>query len=475
VRRPSLRLALGLQLLAVLTGCGQAPADERPSLVLVLADDQRFDTLSCAGGKHVQTPCLDKIAAEGAFFERAYVTTSLCCPARAGILTGLYAHKTQIRSNEDDAKFLASGLGFPELLQKEGYATGFFGKWHIPNPGAMPQPGFDRWVSFDGQGQYLDETFNIDGERRQLLGFNTDRLFDLALDWINEQGDRPYLAIISLKNLHRPPILPRRHRGSLANQEWPLPESAHDPVEELPAFVQRVRTTLRNRFFDDEGLTHEMSVRGYYQMMLSLDDNVGRLTAALDENGTAERTALFVTSDGGFMWGEHGLYRKRTAYEPSIHVPLLVRFPREIAAGTSLTDLALNVDIAPTMLDLAGAAIPSTYQGKSMRDLWGAGTQDWRKDLLYIDGWGKFVDGPQELAVCTQRYKYVRYRRDVVEEALFDLELDPDERDNIAGQTEHATRLAAMAQRMGELLVELEAPLTWMDAVEPGSAEHPGR
>jgi N-acetylglucosamine-6-sulfatase len=469
------RLALGLQFLALLTACGRGPADERPSLVLVLADDQRFDTLSCAGGKHVQTPCLDRIAAEGAFFERAYVTTSLCCPARAGIMTGLYAHKTRIRSNEDDADFLASGLGFPELLQEEGYATGFFGKWHIPNPGAMPQRGFDRWVSFDGQGQYIDETFNIDGERQQLPGFNTDRLFDLALEWIEEQGERPYLAIISVKNPHGPYIPPRRHRGSLADQDWSLPESAHDPVEELPAFIQRVRTTQRNRFFDEEGLTHEVTVRAYYQMMLSFDDNVGRLTAALDDNGTAERTALFVTSDGGFMWGEHGLYRKRTAYEPSIHVPLLVRFPREIAAGTALSELALNIDVAPTMLDLAGVAIPSTYQGRSMRPLWRTGASDWRQDLLYIDGWGRFVDGPQELAVCTQRYKYVRYRRGVVEEALFDLETDPDERHNIAGQEEQATRLAGMAQRMGELLVELEAPPTWMEAVEPGSAEHPGR
>jgi N-acetylglucosamine-6-sulfatase len=449
--------------------------DERPSLVLVLADDQRFDTLSCAGGTHVQTPCLDRIAAEGAFFERAYVTTSLCCPARAGILTSLYAHQTEIRSNEDDANFLASGLGFPELLQDAGYTTGFFGKWHIPNPGAMPQPGFDRWVSFDGQGQYVDEIFNIDGERKQLLGFNTDRLFDLALEWIEEQGERPYLAIISLKNLHRPPTLPKRHRNSLADQDWPLPESAHDPVEELPAFVQRVRTTLRNRFFDDEGLTHAISVRGYYQMMLSLDDNVGRLTDTLDENGTAERTALFVTSDGGFMWGEHGLYRKRTAYEPSIHVPLLVRFPREIEAGSRPTEMALNLDIAPTMLDLAGAPIPASYQGRSMRGLWGEGVPDWRKDLLYIDGWGKYVDGPQELAVCSYRYKYVRYRRGVVEEALFDLMADPDERRNLAMHKEHAPRLAGMAQRMRELLVELEAPATWMDAVQPGSAEKLGR
>jgi N-acetylglucosamine-6-sulfatase len=470
-----LRCVVGLQVLVLFSACGQSPVDERPSLVLVLADDQRFDTLSCAGGVHVQTPSLDQIAAQGAFFERAYVTTSLCCPARAGILTGLYAHQTQIRNNEDDVDFLASGLGFPELLQEAGYSTGFFGKWHIPNPGAMPQRGFDRWVSFDGQGQYIDETFNIDGERQQLPGFNTDRLFDLALEWIEEQGERPYLAIISLKNLHRPYIPPRRHRGSLADQDWSLPESAHDPVEELPAFIQRVRTTLRNRFFDDEGLTHEASVRGYYQMMLSFDDNVGRLSKALDENGTAQRTALFVTSDGGFMWGEHGLYRKRTAYEPSIHVPLLVRYPQEIAEGSTLSELVLNIDIAPTLLDLAGVPIPAVYQGRSLRPLWGAGALDWRKDLLYFDSWGKFMDGPQELAVCTARYKYVRYRRGEIEEALYDLETDPDERRNLAKQDEHASRLAMMAARMAELLVEFKAPPTWMDAVQPGSVKNPGR
>ncbi len=462
-------------LLALLPACGQSVVDERPNMLLVLTDDQRFDTLSCAGGEVVQTPSLDRIAAEGAFFERAYVTTSLCCPARAGILTGRYAHKTGIRNNEDAADFLASGLGFPELLQQAGYTTGFFGKWHIPNPDAAPQAGFDRWVSFEGQGQYMDEVFNIDGERKALPGFNTDRIFDLALEWIEEQGDGPYMAVISLKNLHRPPIPPVRHRGSLADRQWPLPASASDPLEQLPAFVQRVRTTLRNRFFDDEGLTHEIALRGYYQLMLSLDDNVGRLLKGLDDNGTAERTALFFTSDGGFMWGEHGLYRKRTAYEPSIHVPLLVRYPREIAAASSLSDLVLNIDIAPTLLDLAQAPIPAGYQGRSLRPLWQAGASDWRTDLLYIDGWGKFVDGPQELAVCAERYKYVRYRREQVEEALFDLQEDPDERVNLARSDAHSARMASLSQRMTELLAEIDAPSNWMDAVQPGSAEETGR
>ncbi len=460
-------------LIGLVLACSRLPPEEdlRPNLVLVLSDDQRFDTLSCAGGEHIQTPSLDRLAAGGAFFERAYVTTSLCCPARAGILTSQYAHRTQIRNNEDEADFLASGLGVQSFLQEAGYATGFFGKWHIPNPNADPKPGFDRWVSFEGQGQYMDETFNIDGSRSVQPGFNTDRLFDLALRWMGDQGTTPFFAIISLKNLHRPYFPPERHKTALADNQWPLPESFSDPIEGLPAFVQRVRGTLRNRFFDDEGLTHAMAMRGYYQMMLSLDDNVGRLVDWVDQGGEAERTALFFTSDGGFMWGEHGLYRKRTAYEPSIHVPLIARFPDEIDAGWRPEQLVLNIDLAPTFLDLAGVPIPEGYQGQSLASLWRNPTTKWREDLLYIDGWGKFVDGPQELAVCGSRYKYVRYRRGVIEEALFDLHADPDERMNLATQPEHAERLAQMAQRMRDQLSQQGAPAAWMDAVEPGSAQ----
>jgi len=455
-------------MLAALAGCGgggAAPPDARPNLVLVLTDDQRYDTLSCNGATLVETPQIDRLAAGGARFTRAYVTTSLCCPARASLYTGLYAHGHGVRNNEDQVDFLRQHPGFPELLQRAGYATGFFGKWHIHNPGAAPQPGFDRWVSFEGQGQYEDELFNIDGQQRRIPGFNTDVLFDLALDWLRAERSSPFLCVVSLKNLHRPYVVPERHRGTLAGVAFPEPESFHDDPDMYPAFVQRVRTTLRNRFFDDGG-THEENVRGYHAMVLSIDDNVGRLLDTLEESGVAEDTAVVLTSDGGFMWGEHGLYRKRTAYEESVRVPLLLSFPREVPAGLELDSLALGVALMPTFLEWAGVPAPTRQHGTSLRPLWLEDDPAWRDGFLYIDGWGKFFDGPQELAFVGERYKLVRYRRGVVEEALFDRDTDPEERLNHIADPALADTLASLRGRLAASVEEVGAPASWLEAIE---------
>lgn len=460
-----MRLAPALAPLLLAACGGGAPEEARPNLVLVLTDDQRYDTLACNGGEVVETPNLDRLAAGGARFTRAYVPTSLCCPARASLYTGLYAHVHGIRNNEDQADFLREHPGFPELLQGAGYATGFFGKWHIHNPNSMPQPGFDRWVSFDGQGKYHDELFNVDGERRRIEGFNSDVLVDLALDFVDGDRSGPFLCVVSLKNLHRPYELPERHRGVLAGREFAEPESFHDDPEQYPAYIQRVRTTLRNRFFDDGG-THEENVRGYHAMVLSIDDNVGRLLDGLEERGLTESTAVVMTSDGGFLWGEHGMYRKRTAYEESARVPLLVRYPREVPAGLELDALALGVDVMPTFLEWAGEEAPPVQHGRSLRPLFTEDAPAWRDDVLYIDGWGKFVDGPQELALIGSRYKLVRYRRGVVEEALFDRVEDPFERTNRAGDPALAETLQAMRARLGASIAEVGASPTWLEALE---------
>lgn len=452
-----------LALVAACGGGGGAPATGRPNLLLILSDDQRYDTLGCTGNAVAETPHLDRLAREGALFRRAYVTTSLCCPARASLLTGRYAHATGIRNNEDDAAFLADGRGLGDRLRAAGYRTAFLGKWHVPNPGAAPQPGFDYWVSFEDQGQYEDETFTIDGQRRTIEGFSTDVLTDLATGWLRKPRDRPFFLVLSVKNLHGPYFPPPRHRAAFADVEFPLPESYSDPVESLPTFIQRARTTLRNRPFEGEG-DHDDFVRGYHQLLLSLDESVGRILACLEETGELDDTAIAFTSDGGFLWGEHGLYRKRAAYEPSIHVPLLVRYPAEIPAGTEIDRIALNVDLAPTFLELAGAEPPEGVHGRSLVPLWRGDGGPWREDFLYMDGWGKFVDGPQELAVCGERYKYVRFRREVVDEALFDRATDPDERVNLAADPAREPLLAELRGRMRAQLVELGAPAEWMEA-----------
>ncbi|MEE8469426.1 MAG: sulfatase [Planctomycetota bacterium] len=464
------RLAPLLSLTCVLVGCGDVETDSRsesrpesrPNLLLMLTDDQRYDTLSCTGNEVLSTPNIDRLASEGVLFSRAYVTTSLCCPARASLLTGRYAHRTGIRNNEDTTAFLADAAGFPERLQAAGYETAFFGKWHIPNPGAAPQPGFDHWVSFEGQGKYDRETYNINGETRAIPGFSTDVLTDLAREWIERPRDGPFCLILSVKNLHGPYFPPKRHRREFLDVEFSPPDSFDDPDQIVADTKRRNKVKKRARRFAGED-SHDDLERGYHQLVLSIDDNLGRLYETLESTGVMDRTAIVFTSDGGFMWGEHGLYRKRTAYEPSIHVPLLMRLPGDVPAGRVIDGLVLNIDLAPTLLDLAGAVIPAGVQGMSFVPLWRSEGSPWRKDFLYIDGWGRFLPGPHEMAVIGSRYKYVRNRGSVIEETLFDLDSDPDERTDLASQPEHAEILAGLRERMGTLVSELEAPADWME------------
>ncbi len=441
-----------------------APAAEapRPNLIVILTDDQRYDTLACNGSKVVETPHLDRLAREGARHTRAYVTTSLCCPARASLYTGLYATTTRIRSNEDDVPFLAEHPDLAELLQQSGYATGFFGKWHIPNPDAGPQPGFDRWVSFEGQGSYVDERYNVDGVRQVIPGYNTDVLFDLAMDWMSEQGDRPYCVVLSLKNLHRPPVLPERHTNALAGATLAPRPSTNEPLENLPKTLQRASQGRRNGDLDEKG-SWKSQVRGYHELVLSIDDNVGRLLDRLSTEERLEQSAICMTSDGGFLWGEHRLYRKRAAYEESVHVPMLWRWPAGIGAGSEPAGLSLNVDILPTLLEIADVEIPSGLHGRSLAPLWSGDDDGWRPGFTYLDGWGKVLDGPIELAWVEARFKYVRYRRIELDERLFDLEVDPDELHDLSRDPSHAARIEAMRGALREDLARIGGDPRWVD------------
>ena len=447
-----------------------APAREeaaapRPNVVLVLADDQRYDTLGCTGNALVETPSIDRLAREGVLFARAYVVTSLCCPARATLLTGRYPHESGIRDNTPlgHGPFLAGGAGFPERLQAAGYETAFVGKWHIENPGASPQPGFDRWVSFEGQGRYEGETLNVDGARAPIDAFNTDALADHAVEFLERPRERPFCLILSLKNLHGPYLPPERHRRKLLQAEFPLPASAADPEESLPAYVRHARTTPRNAPLAHGGATRTDFVRGYHQLVFSLDEAVGRVLEALDRLGLAESTLVIHTSDGGFLWGEHGLYRKRAAYEPSIHVPLVARWPAGLPSGAVVERLVTNADIAPTLLALAGASAPADLPGENLM-LSLDPAAPWREDFLYVDGWTPGADGPYELALVGERTKYVRYRWGAVEELLLERASDPDERRNLARDPAQRDALGRARARLVALLAENRLPASWMDA-----------
>lgn len=445
-------------------GAAAAPSTERPNLVLVYVDDLRADGLSATGNPYLETPHLDRIAQEGVLFTRSYVTTSLCCPGRASVLTGKYAHKTGVTDNQPKRDFLASHRTVADSLADAGYETAFIGKWHMPNPNAAPRRGFDHWVSFEGQGQYFDQPLNVDGVQRSSKGFQTDVLAGYARRFIErERGERPFLLVLSLKNCHSPHLPPARHRGQLDGTPMALPESFDDDPRSLPASYREARLSRRNRGAHPHPELYEITVRRYWELVLSVDEAVGHLFAALEEQGIMDETCIAFTSDNGYLLGEHGLIQKGFAYEPSIRVPLCVRYPERIEAGTVIDSVTLNIDLAPTFLELAGLQVPPDVQGASLLSTLDGGTSG-RSDFLYLAPWFRPDGTPRELALGGGRYKYVRLRDAGLEERLFDLREDPGERRDLSADPALAEVLKASRGRMRLLMDELEVPEEWFDA-----------
>jgi len=460
-----LGLALGWALSASASqGAAEPASDTRPSFVVVLTDDQRQDTLGCTGNELVRTPHIDRLAAEGALFRSAFVVTSLCCPARASLLTGRWPHAHGVTSNASDPDFLARVDSIASWLADAGYETAFIGKYHIAGRRPAATRGFDTWIGFDKRissphGEYFDQVLMIDGKPKQTRGYSADALTEIAVDWLRRPRTRPFLLVLSLKNCHSPFEVAPRHEGAVPRREIQPPKVETDrPM--LP-FVQRIhergggRLPLRGGFSENHAR--------YLEAVLAVDDCIGTLDRALAELDLTDRTLLAFLSDGGYMWGEHGLFRKGFAFEPSIRIPLVLRLPGEIPSGFETRALALNVDLAPTLLDLAGVDVPAEVQGRSLRGLWDGTAGGWRADFLYSSPVLPKADGPTHLAVRGERWKYVLFRDHGLEEALFDLDADPDELQPLLGE-EHAERRAAMRERLVELVAETGAPASWLEA-----------
>jgi N-acetylglucosamine-6-sulfatase len=460
-------LAVGLAILA----CGRSAetrstagaAGARPNIVLVLTDDQRWDALGCTGNPYLKTPNIDRIAREGALFENPLVVCSLCTPSRATILSGLYGHITGVGYNAAPQAGLDGHPTFPELLRDQGYETAFFGKWHLGNPGAKPFRGFDHWESFEHQGRYFDQPLNVDGVEQPTHGYLTDVLTEHAVAWIERAHTKPFLVVLSVKNPHFPYKPPERHVGSLENVVPALPPSAEDPIESLPLQMQRSRRAPGMAKFPGDEKVVALNYRQYLESILSVDESVARLFDVLERKGVLDATFLVFTSDNGFLWGDHGLVQKFRTYEPSLKVPLLVRYPPVVAPGTRVRDAVLNLDLAPTFLDLAGAPIPRAMQGRSLMPLLSRAKVEWRASTLHYSPLIQPSNEPEELAVRTAPWKYIRFRSMVIEEALYDLARDPDERTNLAGDPDSRKQLEIMRATMRELLGKYGAPETWWD------------
>ena len=465
-RRPSTR-RVGPHLVAVvlllLAAVVPGLADERPNIVFILIDDQRYDAASALGHPFLETPHLDRLIERGVLFENAFVTTSLCSPSRASILTGQYAHRHGVLDNR--TRLDPQTPTFPQELQGAGYRTAFVGKWHMGGTSDAPRPGFDRWVSFPGQGLYYNQTFNIDGERVPRQGYTTDLITDYALEFLDsrEGVDAPFLLYVSHKAVHASFRPAERHAGSYAGQRYPPPvtmPNRHENYEGKPNWVEAQRRSWHgvDGLYDNSVDFQQFAV-DYAETMRGVDDSVGRIVGALEERGLLDRTLLVFTSDNGFQFGEHGLIDKRTMYEASIRVPLVVLAPgmEGGAGGLRRPEMIVNLDFAPTFLEAAGLEIPSTVQGRSFLGLIDADRAErspWRDAFLYEYFWERaFPQTPTVLGVRTDRYKFMRFHGIWDRYELYDLEADPDERNNLLGEfiTRHGagnveTRLAVAAR-----------------------------
>jgi len=457
---PALLLAALLGAAGVAAG---APGAERPNVVLILVDDLRWDCLSPDRPAGLETPHLDRLVREGARFTNAFVTTSMCCPSRAALLTGLYAHETGIHSNrETETDFQERHGIFPELLQEAGYETALVGKWHIHRAAPGPRRGFDHWAGFEGQGDYFDQILNVDGVQVETRGHSADVLTDHAVEWIAQRGDKPFFLLLSFKNCHLPFVPPARHRGMLAGVPlaWPVSFS-EDPDALLPP-ARDARLSNRNRAPHVHPELYLDVVRAYWELLPSVDDSVGRVLAALEARAMLDETVVIFTSDNGYMLGEHGLTQKQFSYDPSIRVPLLVRYPELAPAGSTRTELVLNVDVTATVLDLAGASPLPGMRGRSLAPRWRGSAEPWRTDFLYLAPWTRVDAEFRELAVRGTRWKYVVVSGDGgPTEKLFDLAQDPGELLDLSASAEHEDDLERMRTRLAELRSELDIPADW--------------
>jgi len=508
-----------LALVLIFSACVGAPPDEppageRPNIIFIFTDDHATQAVGAYGGRLATldpTPNIDRLADEGMIFRRSFVTNSICAPSRAVIQTGLHSHLNGVMTNAET--FDSSQVTFPQLLQDAGYRTAIIGKWHLKSDPV----GFDHWKVLPGQGQYYNPDFLTPEGTVQETGYVTDLITDDVLDCLEEGRDpsQPFMLMYQHKAPHRawhpgpehlttyddveipePPTLFDDYAGRTSatqNQEMSVEEHlrfAYDlklwpasfkPDEDLIDAVEGTRERMtpeqlaawdaaygpKNEAFFEEPPAGRDLVRWKYQRYLqdylrtirSVDDNLGRLLAFLEESGLADNTVVIYSSDQGFFLGEHGWYDKRWMYEESLRMPLIVRWPGVVAPGSENSDLVQNLDFAETFLEMAGVPVPEHMQGRSLVPLLkGERPADWRDAIYY-----QYYEFPgvhavqRHYGIRTDRYKLIHYYL-IVEWELFDLETDPDELQSVYDNPEYADVRGDLESRLAELRSQYAVP-----------------
>ena len=487
---------------------------ERPNILFIMADDHAERAISAYDGGLVQTPNIDRIAEEGVRFANSFVTNSICAPSRAVFLTGKYSHQNGLRDNRDT--FDGSQVTLPKLLQSAGYETAIIGKWHLKSD----PTGFDEWKILVDQGHYYNPVFIDNGTEVQREGYVTDLITDLALEYLDARDEsKPFMLLYQHKAPHRNWMPHPRHFID-ETHNYPLPETFRDDYEGRPAAAgQDMRVAdmwfsldlklhelhygtetgtggndnwdptdgwandygrmtdeqqvawdghydpIGEAFRESRPTSHALAewkyqryMRDYLGSVAAIDEGVGRLLDYLEENGLAENTIVIYTSDQGFYLGEHSWYDKRFMYEESLRTPLVIRYPAEFSAGQVNDDLVLNLDMPPTLLDLAGVEVPIDMQGQSLRPLMNnSPSAEWRDAIYYRyyefpHGWHKVRP---HYGMRTDRYKLIHFEGDMDVWELFDLQTDPNELDNLYGRDEYSAVQEVLHTRLNELQREL--------------------
>ena len=462
----------------LLLASATSAAEPRPNILLVIVDDLRFDDFGAAGHPFARTPHIDRIAREGAQFKNFFAVTPLCSPSRANILTGLQTRHHGILDNTDRSPRSHELPTFARTLRASGYNTGFIGKWHMGND-PTPRPGFDYWVSMKGQGEVADPELFENGRLARAPGYVTDIFTQRALSFIQQPRTAPFLLIVSQKALH-PNKVQRADGTSVAIGEGGfIPAERHKtlyadaqpsrrgnyavPPKDKPA-LERPIPGLKP--LGPDTVTPDETIRDRLRMLAAVDEGLGQILAELEKQGTLNQTVVMVIGDNGYFYGEHGLSEeRRLAYEESIRLPLLMRYPPRVKAGTEPTGMALTTDLAPTIVELTGAPALPNIDGHSLMPLFARTPADWRKSFLIE--YTTDIVFPRTLkmgydAVRTERYKYIRYRdlKDMNE--LYDLQEDPFEVSNLI-----TAPTAAAVRKVME--VELDRILTSARAAMPSA------